>query len=47
MDYTGNIRPVVAGHGGHGTDANLHGNSADAGSRDWLDNLLRRQCEDC
>lgn len=46
MDYTGNIRQVVAGHGEYGADANLHGNSADAGSGDWLDNLLRRHCVD-
>lgn len=25
VDYSGNIRSVVAGHGGHGTDANRHG----------------------
>lgn len=34
VDYTGNIRLVVAGHGEHGADANRHGNSADAGSGD-------------
>ncbi len=34
VDYTGNIRQVVAGHGEYGADANLHGNSADAESGD-------------
>lgn len=34
VDYTGNIRQVVAGHGEHGADANRHGDSADAGNGD-------------
>ena len=32
VDYTGNIRPVVAGHDEHGADTNRHGDSADAGN---------------
>lgn len=34
MDYTGNIRPVVAGHGEYGANANRHRDSTDVGSGD-------------